>query len=201
MVPLMGGLADWPETGCCVRRRAGKTRPLESPAAVRQDRSGAAMEAPPVKRARTEQPVFALLKEMAKEELGAAEANLRRLRTDNVALQEATRRAIEDTVEVMEKLAANRANLNTAQEEVNRLRMASAPADREAPRMAFPDSPEEVGLCPEHVFCGPNCTMRRGSSAGSAFPVSARGSGAAVGPFASGGLEPMGMPPAAVHRE
>ena len=149
------------------------------------------MEAPPEKRARTERPPFALFKQMAKEELEAAEANLRRLRTNNVKLQEATNRAIKDMVEVMEKLAANKADLKATEEVVGRMRMASTRTSWEAPRSLPSGAPGDEGWCPEHVFCGPDCALRGASRADWAFPASARSSDAAAGPFASGGLEPM----------
>ena len=149
------------------------------------------MEAPPAKKARTERPPFALFKQLAKEELDAADANLRRLRTNNVMLQEAANRAIKDMVEVMEKLAANKADLKAAEEDAGRLRMAPALTSREAPRPLPPGAPGEEGLCPEHVFCGPDCALRWENRADWAFPAGARSSDAAVSPFASGGLEPM----------
>ena len=149
------------------------------------------MEAPPAKMARTGRPPFALFKQLAKEELEAAEANLCRLRTNNVTLQEAANTAIKDMVEVLETLAANKADLKATEEAVGRLRAASTRASREAPRSLPSGAPGDEGWCPEHVFCGPHCPLRGGGRSSRACPVRAGGSEAAAGPFASGGLEPM----------
>ena len=138
-----------------------------------------------------ERPPFALFKQLAKEELEAAEANLCRLRAKVATLQEAANAAIREMVEVLEVLAANRADLKAAEEMAGRLRAASPRASREAPRLLPTGAPGDESWCPEHVFCGPSCPLREENMPSRAFPSNMRSSEHAAGPFASGGLEPM----------
>ena len=186
----MGGLAGWPKNSDG-RVRTAEARGPQHPVLKRPTRCGAAMEAPPGKRARMERPPFALFKQLAKEELEAAEANLCRLRAKVATLQEAANAAIREMVEVLEVLAANRADLKAAEEMAGRLRAASPRESQEAPRQLPTGAPGDEGWCPEHVFCGPNCPLREEGLPSRGFPSSMHGSEPAAGPFASGGLEPM----------
>ena len=117
---------------------------------------------------------------------------------NKVWLQKESNRAIKYMGEVMKKLATSKSDRKAAEEEADRLRIALVSTSREAPRPLPSGAPGGKGLCPEYVFCGPDCALRCANRADGAFPVGARSSEAAVGPFASGGLEPMSQPLCAV---
>ena len=156
------------------------------------------MEAPPAKKARAERPAYAMSRQLAKEELQATEAILLRRHVKHVLQQEATSGRGKDVVEVMEKLAANKANLKEAEEKADRRCIAPVLTSWEAPRPLPFGAPGGKDLRPEHVLCGPGCALHGGYEEERTFPVGTSSSEAAVGPFASGGLEPMSQPPCAV---
>ena len=92
------------------------------------------MEGPPEIKARAEMPAGAKSRRRAKEELQATEAIPRKLRMNHVLQQEATSGHGKDVVEVMEKLAANKANLKEAEEKAGRKCSAPEPTSWEALR-------------------------------------------------------------------